>query len=80
MMHAATLSRSPRLQRVLAALREAGPDGMTTRDVMRRADVCAVSACVAELRVAGFQIECRQEPRGRRRLWRYRLLEDALAL
>lgn len=69
-IHAAKLERSPRLQRTLAALR-AHPYGLTTRDVMLEADVCAVSSCVDELRENGYDIDCIQEGR----IFRYVLRE-----
>ena len=56
-MHAASLERSERLQRTLAAL-SAG-EWRSTREVMLRADVCALSSCVAELRANGVRIEHR---------------------
>lgn len=54
-MNAAPLS-SPRLQRVLRVL----ADGQehSTRDIVRRARVMAVNACVSELRAHGAQILC----------------------
>ena len=58
-MHAATLS-SPRLRRVLAVLADGRPH--TTRDIVRRARVMAVSACVAELRTHGAVIDCVKQP------------------
>lgn len=54
-MHAATLT-SPRLQRVLALL--ADGHAHTTRDVVRRARVMAVNACMSELRTHGAEISC----------------------
>lgn len=54
-MHAAPLT-SPRLQRVLALLRDGRPH--TTRDIVRRARVMAVNACIAELRQHGAEIVC----------------------
>lgn len=65
MMHAAPLT-SPRLQRVLALLRDGRPH--TTRDIVRRARVMAVNACISELRHHGAKIECSaQIIRGQRR-------------
>lgn len=46
MMHAAGLS-SPRLQRVLSVLRDGR--ALSTRQIVRRAGVMAVGACVADL-------------------------------
>ena len=59
-MHAAKLSNSPRLQRVLSVLWSG--EWVTTRSIARRADVCAVNTAVDELRDEknGFIIDCRQ--------------------
>lgn len=54
-IHAATLA-SPRLRRVLRVLSDG--QARTTRDIVRRARVMAVSACVAELRERGAEISC----------------------
>lgn len=54
-IHAAPLT-SPRLQRVLALLSDGKP--RTTRDIVRKARVVAVNACVAELREHGAEISC----------------------
>ena len=66
MMHAARLSTSSRLQRVLAVLADGRPH--TTRGIMRAAQVCAVNSCIAELRANGAEIECqvRLTKQGRR--------------
>ncbi len=71
-MHAARPAHSPRLQRVLSVLADGKPH--TTRQIVRRARVMAVSACMAELRQHGAEIACWQEvdARGRRRWW-YRM-------
>lgn len=73
-MNAAGLS-SPRLQRVLRVLADAGARGkpVTTRTIVRRAQVCAVNAIVAELRHHGAEIACFQEHVGGRRRWFYRM-------
>lgn len=47
---------SPRLQRVLKLMSDGKPH--TTRDVVRRARVMAVNACMAELRHHGAEITC----------------------
>jgi hypothetical protein len=57
-MHAATLT-SPRLQRVLAVLRDGRRH--TTRAIVRKARVMAVSACISELRFRGAEISCVRE-------------------
>ena len=54
-IHAAPLT-SPRLQRVLALLSDGRPH--STRDIVRKACVMAVPACVAELRHHGAEIRC----------------------
>ena len=71
-MHAASVKRSPRLQRVRALL----SDGRwySTRDILAGAHVCAVNSCVAELRVNGFEIECRQQVVAGERLFFYQLV------
>lgn len=58
-MHAATM-KSERLRRVLRLLSDGGAH--STRDIVRRARVMAVSACVAELRSHGAEITCQQLP------------------
>ena len=73
-MHHAQLSRSPRLQRALRALREAG-GWITTRSLIRRARICAVNSVIAELRENGAEIACEQRvTKSGRRRWSYRLV------
>ena len=81
-MNSAKLRNSPRLQRTVKALRDAvrsarTPDEewLTTRDVIRRADVCAVSAVVSELRDNGCVVESDPPCKGRP-WWRYRLVHE----
>lgn len=64
-LRAARLAASPRLQRVLALLQDGAPH--TTRDIVRRAKVCAVNSCIAELRDNGYRIACER----RKNTWRY---------
>jgi biotin operon repressor len=66
-MNAGKLSKSPRLQRAFNLLL----DGKfhTTRDIVRRASVMAVSAVISELRSNGIQIDCER----RKNLWYYRI-------
>ena len=75
-LHAAKVSKSPRLQRVLDYLKwMAQPSGFgwaTTRAIIDRANVCAVNSCVAELRANGYDIECKRDGG----VWWYRLRED----
>ncbi len=72
-MHAAQLS-SPRLQRVLKVLR----DGKwhTTRKIVRRANVCAVNACIAELRHHGAEIACVRRKVGGKWRFSYRMMKE----
>jgi hypothetical protein len=58
-MHSAKLSKSPRLQRVFNVLLDGKPH--TTRNIIRKASVCAVNSIIAELRVNGVNIDCRRE-------------------
>ena len=55
-LHAAKISKSDRLQRVLRVLQTGGKH--TTRDLIRKAAVCAVNSIISELRANGFSIEC----------------------
>ena len=54
-MNAAGL-HSARLQRVLKLLGDGRPH--TTREIVRKARVMAVNACIAELRQHGAEIHC----------------------
>lgn len=58
MMHAADLTKSPRLQRVAELL----ADGLehSTMEIVLAAKVMAVSAVISELRTNGFEIVCRR--------------------
>ena len=68
MIRAAALS-SPRLQRVLSLLSDGRPH--TTRDVVRKARVMAVNACISELRHHGAEIVCTQQVVNDQRLFFY---------
>ena len=76
MMHAASLQRSPRLQRVHALL----SDGVerSTLEIVAEAHVCAVNSCIAELRAHpnNCRIDCRQvvDRNTKQRTWRYRMV------
>lgn len=74
-MHAAKLADSPRLQRVLAFLRQRGKTGATTFEIINGANVVAVNSAVAELRVNGHEVNCSQERSGDARIYRYVLTE-----
>lgn len=56
-MHAARVGSSPRLKRVLRLLSMGGE--YSTRDIVFRAHVMAVSACISELRANGIAIASR---------------------
>ena len=73
-MHAATLARSPRLQRVLEVLRDGAEH--STQDLVLTAQVCAVNSIIAELRANGCVITCRQAPGEHGRVWLYRLSRE----
>ncbi len=60
-MHAAPLT-SPRLQRVLKLLEDGCAH--STRDIVRRGKVMAVSAIISELRQHGAEINCAVEVKG----------------
>ena len=64
-MHSAILAKSTRLQRVYKLLKDGKPH--TTRDIIRKASVCAVNSVVAELRSNGVNIACQREGD----VWRY---------
>jgi len=72
-MNCAPLS-SPRLQRVLALLRDG--QAHTTRDIVRRARVMAVNACVSELRAHGAEIECEARIKNGARRFYYRMVKE----
>lgn len=72
-MHHARLSQSPRLQRTLRVLQEANGE-ISTYELSRRAEICAVSAVIAELRVNGADIRCRQDAKDGKRRFFYSLI------
>lgn len=55
-MHNANIEKSGRLQRVLRVLSDGATH--TTRDIIKRANVCAVNSIISELRENGFKISC----------------------
>ncbi len=72
-MNAASLSTSPRLQRVFSLLRK-GKE-FSTRDICRLANVYAVNSCIDELREpknGGHNIPC--ERRGKH--FYYRMIKE----
>lgn len=68
MIRAAALT-SPRLQRVLQLLSDGRPH--TTREIVRKARVMAVNACISELRHHGAEITCSQQVVGDQRRFFY---------
>jgi len=70
-MNSAKLSKSDRLKRVLRVLRKGG--AYSTRDIIRKAKVCAVNSIVAELRDNGYRIGCKCYGAGESRVFRYML-------
>jgi len=66
-MNNAKLSKSPRLQRVFKVLLDGNEH--STRDLIRRAAVCAVNSIVAELRENGINVTCERK----KAIWYYRL-------
>ena len=65
---AALLERSERLQKVAIFLSDGKPH--STRDIIKKCDVCAVSTIIDELREPknGFDIICKQVRKG---IWEY---------
>lgn len=61
-IHYAQLETSPRLQRLLKFLSDGR--ARTTLEIIQQAQVCAVSTAIKELRMNGFEIECRPVRRG----------------
>jgi len=75
-MHFADVAESKRLQRVLEALRAAGPAGLTTREIIAATGTCAVNSVAAELRSNGYNVDCRYEGQSEEgmRIYRYRII------
>jgi hypothetical protein len=67
-MRAAALT-SPRLQRALTVLKDGKPH--TTRELVRKANICAVNSVIAELREHGAEILCTQDHVGGKRRFFY---------
>jgi len=72
-MNAAPLT-SLRLQRVLKLLRDGKPH--STRSIVRRAQVMAVNACIAELRQHGAEITCQARIVNGARRFYYRMTRE----
>lgn len=71
-MNAAKLSKSERLSRVMKVLRGGG--AYTTRDLIRRANVCAVNSIISEIRANGYRVGCKMRMEAGRRVWVYMLM------
>lgn len=71
MNKAATMS-SERLQRVSRLLSDGKPH--STREIMQRAHVCAISSCVFELRANGAEIICERHMIKGKQLFFYTML------
>ena len=74
-MHYARLHTSPRLRRALMVLQQAQGE-MTTYELSRAADICAVNSVIAELRENGAEITCRQAVKDGQRRFYYRLMKS----
>lgn len=74
-MNHARLSTSPRLQRVLRALREARGE-ITPLELTLKARVAAVGTAISELRANGAVIDCRQALMDGERRFFYRLIKE----
>lgn len=74
-MHHARLHKSPRLRRALRALKAADGE-ISTFDLSRKAQICAVNSVIAELRENGCDITCRQVCEDGQRRFFYQLLKS----
>lgn len=76
-MKHAKLETSERLQRALRVL-QAAKGWVSTRTLIRQAQICAVNSVIAELRENGAVIETRATTCSKtgRRLWQYRLTRE----
>ena len=57
-MNYARIQKSPRLERALKALQDAGKAGLTTRQWIAAADICACNSIAAEIKANGIPIIC----------------------
>ncbi len=78
-IHAASLEKSPRLQRVLTYLKAMGPRGATTMEIVTGARVAVAGTACSELRSNGIGVECKMEMETGEgtRIYRYTLAEFA---
>lgn len=74
-IHAANPAKSRRLGAVLEFLKKRGDEGATTREIIKVCEVCAVNSIIAELRTAGYRIDCKTTvDAGGGRVARYKLI------
>ena len=74
-MRHARLEKSDRLQRALKVLQEA-KGRVSTRTLMRKANICAVNSVIAELRENGADILCEQTVKNGERRFFYTLIKS----
>lgn len=67
-MHYAKIENSERLQRALKLLKKGGR--YTTRQIIRKAHVCAVNSVIDEIRENGYNVPCKRE----KNIWYYELV------
>ena len=72
-MNHASLAKSDRLQRALRALQSRSGQWVSTRWIIRAANVCAVNSVISELRENGCEIECEPRVKNGERRFFYRL-------
>lgn len=77
-MRAARIAKSPRLQTLLAFLKERGNLGATSAEIHLRTGSVAPGTDVSELRANGYSVLCAFEKMTttRRRVYRYTLLSS----
>ena len=74
-MNAAKLERSPKMQAMLAFLRDRGAHGATSIELAQRFNLVAVATEVSALRHNGIAVDCEYEGETEtgRRVYRYRV-------
>jgi hypothetical protein len=58
-MNYANIEKSLRLQKVITVLKD--KKWHSTMDIIKRAEVCAVNSIITELRLNGFDIQCKRD-------------------
>ena len=76
-MHYSKLATSPRLQRLLALLKERGSKGATSIELHEATGALNVATEASSLRHNGFEIECKRDGTSAEgaKIYRYRLIE-----